>query len=103
MTVTKKDLVDQLAEQQHYTKKAASQLIDDFVDIIMYNLQEGNAVAIQNFGTFDLLLRADHGAKHPLTGEFYPIPEHYVPRFYPSKAMRTVVKIYDDSRKRGMV
>ena len=102
MTINKSDLIDQLVEKQHYTKKAATQLVDDFTDIILENLLNGNPVSIHNFGTFDLQLRAERVTKHPTSGERVIIPAHWIPRFFPARKMRANVKLWEDSQRRGL-
>lgn len=102
MNISRGELINQLVEKQHYTKKAATMVVDDFVAIVMDNLRAGNSVSINNFGTFDLLHRADHYSIHPVTHERVDIPAHYIPKFYPSKAMRAAVKLWEDSKNRGL-
>ena len=102
MNVSRTELISQLVEYQHYTKKAATQLVDDFAAIILDNLRAGNAVSIPNFGTFDIVLRAKRSTKHPVTGEPVNIPEHWCPKFFPSQNMRAQVKLFEDSQKRGI-
>lgn len=102
MNVNRTDLIKQLVEKQHYTKKAATMVVDDFVSIVMENIRAGNTVSIKNFGIFDLVKRSEHGGIHPISGEKITIPEHYRAQFYPSKAMRSAVKLWEDSQKRGL-
>lgn len=102
MNVSRGGLIEQLVEKQHYTKKAATMVVDDFVAIIMDNIRAGNTVTINNFGIFDFVKRAEHVGRHPITGEKTVIPEHYIAKFFPSKAMRAAVKLWEDSQKRGL-
>ena len=102
MNITKSDLVDQMKERYGYTKKSASALIDDFCDVIVYNMEQGNSVSLRNFGCFDQILRKEHGCPNPKTGEHIVIPAHWIPRFYPGTAMRRATKIWEDNEKRGL-
>lgn len=102
MKMKRADLVAQLVEKYHYTKKSAKQIIDDFSQVILDNLQNGDAVALRNLGTFDIVMRAERQCPNPVTGERCIIPAHYVPRFYPGDTMRTAVKIWEDNVKRGL-
>ena len=56
MDIKRKDLIQQLVEKG-YTKKAATSIVDDFVEVILENLGNGNTVSIRNFGCFDILER----------------------------------------------
>lgn len=97
------DLIEQLVEKHGYTKKAATSIVDDFVDIVLDNLSEGNTVSIRNFGCFDILERKARSCPNPQTGEKVEIPAHWVPRFYPGNKMRLVVKMWEDNTKRGLM
>ncbi len=104
MNIKRMELVKQLIDKHGYTKSAAMAIVDDFADIILDNMREGNSVSIQNFGCFDILLRNARSCPNPQTGEKIDIPKHYVPRFYPSDKMRTAVKLWerDDCMKSGV-
>ncbi len=103
MNVKRIDLIEQLAEKYGYTKKAATSIVDDFVDVILDNLSNGNTVSIYNFGCFDILERKERSCPNPQTGDKVVIPAHWIPRFYPGKKMRLVVKKWEDNQKRGLI
>ncbi len=98
----RQDLIQQLGERYGYTKKDAVQLIDDFCEIVIENLRNGNSVSIHNFGCFDVLERKEHSLVD-LQGERKIVPAHWVPRFYPGNRMRLVVKMWEDDRNRGLI
>ena len=97
------DLIQQLVDKHRYTKKAATSIVDDFTDIILDNLESGNAVSIYGFGCFDILERKERSCPNPQTGEKVVVPSHWIPRFYPGNKMRRVVKLWEDNEKRGLV
>ena len=103
MDIKRNDLIEQLVKKHGYTKKAATSIVDDFVDIVLDNLSEGNTVSIRNFGCFDILERKARSCPNPQTGEKVEIPAHWVPRFYPGNRMRLVVKMWEDNNKRGLM
>lgn len=103
MDIKRNDLIEQLVEKHGYTKKAATSIVDDFVDVVLDNLSEGNTVSIRNFGCFDILERKARSCPNPQTGEKVAIPAHWVPRFYPGNRMRLVVKMWEDNNKRGLM
>ena len=39
MDIKRVDLIQQLVDKHGYTKKAATSIVDDFTDIILYNLE----------------------------------------------------------------
>ena len=103
MDIKRNDLIKQLIDKHSYTKKAATSIVDDFVDIILDNLSNGNTVSIRNFGCFDILERRARSCPNPQTGEKVEVPAHWVPRFYPGRGMRLVVKLWEDNTKRGLI
>lgn len=103
MDVKRKDLIQQLINKHGYTKKSATNVVDDFIDIILENLSEGNTVSIRNFGCFDILERKARSCPNPQTGEKIDVPAHWIPRFYPGNKMRLVVKMWEDNQKRGLI
>lgn len=102
MNVKKKDLVMQLCNDYNYTKGSAEQLIEDFVDIIITNMNQGNTVSLYGFGVFDMVERAARSCPNPQTGEPCHIPSHWTPRFYPGTRMKNAVKMWEDNVARGI-
>ena len=102
MKIKRADLIHQLADEYGYTKKKAANIVDDFTSLIINNLEQGNSVLVRNLGCFDLLVRKERSCPNPVTGEKVIIPEHYIPRFYPSNRMRIAVKKWEDNVKRGL-
>lgn len=43
MKIKRADLIQQLADEYGYSKKAATKMVDDFTDVILNNLESGNA------------------------------------------------------------
>lgn len=101
MDVTRNGLIQQLVGKG-YTKKAATSIVDDFVCVILENLEKGNTISIRNFGCFDILERKARSCPNPQTGERVDVPAHQIPRFYPGNGMRRAVKVWEDNMKRGL-
>ena len=102
MDIKRVDFIQQLVDKHGYTKKAATRIVDDFTDIILYNLGNGDTVSIHNFGCFDILERKARSCPNPQTGEKVDVPAHWIPRFYPGNKMRLAVKLWEVSTKRGL-
>lgn len=103
MDIKRNDLIQQLIDKHNYTKGAATAVVDDFVDIIVDNLRNGNSVSLYGFGKFDALERKARTCPNPQTGETVEVPPHYVPRFYPGTKMRASVRMWGDDVKRGLM
>ncbi len=102
MKLKRADLIQQLADDYGYSKKAATKIVDDFTSLIIDNMEQGNTILVRNLGCFDILSRKERSCPNPVTGERVVIPEHYIPRFYPSNRMRIAVKKWEDNTKRGL-
>lgn len=100
MEIKRADLIRQLSETFGYTKASAAELIDDFTQIIIDNMEAGNTVSLRNLGKFSILERAQRRCPNPQTGEEVVVPAHFIPRFYPSNRMRIAVKMWEDDVKR---
>ncbi len=86
-----------------YTKKAATSVVDEFTNLVLENLGDGNSVSIKGFGCFDLLKRKARRCPNPQTGEMVDVPAHWIPRFYPGRQMKSVVAVWEDSQDRGLI
>ena len=102
MNIKRNDLIQQLVNKYRYTKKAATDIVDDFTDIVLENLREGNTISLRGFGCFDILERKARSCPNPQTGEKVEVPAHWIPRFYPGNKMRLAVKMWEDDTNKGM-
>ena len=55
-------------------------------------LRRGRRVTISGFGTFVVTRRAARDGRDPRTGKAIKIPPAKVPRFRPSRALKTAVR-----------
>lgn len=101
MIIKKPALVEQLMKEYGYTRKSATSLVDDFTDVVMYNLRNGNEVALYGFGRFILNDRKARRCPNPATGKLMDIPSHWVPKFIPGRSMRFAVSMYNNDMAKG--
>ncbi|MFW0871351.1 MAG: HU family DNA-binding protein [Patescibacteria group bacterium] len=90
--VTKKDIVDHVAEKCDMTKADAERALECVVDLISSRLVQGDDVAIAGFGNFTTSQRAAREARNPRTGESVQVPAMRVPKFKPGKALKDAVR-----------
>jgi len=90
--VTKADLVAILAKSAGGTKTSAERAVDAMVVGIFDALRRGRRVTISGFGTFVVMKRAARNGRDPRTGKAIKIPPAKVPRFRPSRALKTTVR-----------
>ena len=90
--MTKADLVAIMAKSAGGSKTAAEKAMNAFVSGIYESLRRGRRVTISGFGTFVVARRAARAVRDPRTGDTIKIPATKVPRFRPSRALKTLVR-----------
>lgn len=90
--MTKKDLVDHIAEECDMTKAGAERVVVTIVDTIFDTLKKGGEVSIAGFGVFSTSQRAAREARNPRTGETIHVKATRAPKFKAGKALKEAVK-----------
>ncbi len=103
MNINKSDLINQLKEQYGYTKTSSSEFLDDVLELIMNNLENGNTVSLHGFGSFDYVKRSAKQFRDVRTGEIREIPEHWNLKFKPGRNLNIAVKKWQDNVERGLI
>lgn len=91
MKLTKKQLVDSIAEKADITKKDANTALNATIEAIQDALSEGKSVGLIGFGSFKVRERAAREGRNPRTGEPMTIPAKNVAVFRPGKRLREAV------------
>jgi integration host factor subunit beta len=73
-TITKKDLVDRIAEKTGNKRVVVKQVVQSFLDEIIAELGEGNRLEFRDFGVFEIRSRAARVAQNPKTMEKVFVP-----------------------------
>lgn len=89
--MTKKEIIDIVAEKAEISKKAAKAAVDAFIEAIEASLEDGKEAAIAGFGTFKVKTRAARKGVNPQTNAPIEIPETKNPVFKPAKAFKDKV------------
>jgi DNA-binding protein HU-beta len=90
--MTKAELVTVMAKASGGSKTAAERAMNAFLAGIVESLRRGRRVTISGFGTFVVAKRAARDGRNPRTGSAIKIPPARVPRFRPSRALKTAVR-----------
>lgn len=85
-------MIDSLVNKKGYTKKAASQVLDDVFEMIADYLTEGESVMIRGFGKFEVKTAAERESVMPNTLERYTIPPTKRVNFSMGKALRALIR-----------
>lgn len=91
-TVTKADLVDQVAAATGLKKKDVKAAADALLEKVEEALAGGNKVQLTGFGTFEVRKRKARTGVKPGTKEKIKIPATQYPAFKPGKALKEKVK-----------
>lgn len=90
--ITKKELVELVAETAGCTKKAAKDAVDACFAEVEKTLVKGGVVDLSGFGKFEVKKRKARTGINPATGEKIKIAATKVPAFKAAKALKEAVK-----------
>ena len=74
MTLTKKELAQNLSDQTELSLADAKKFVDLFFDTIKEQLNSGKTLKLSGFGTFDVVQTKERVGRNPKTMEEFPIP-----------------------------
>jgi len=87
-TVTKKELIDQIAEHTQAKRILVKQIIQSFLDEITEQLKKGNRLEFRDFGVFETRIRTARVAQNPKTLERVNVPAKRTVKFKMGRLMR---------------
>ncbi len=87
-TITKKELVNRIAERTGQTKVVTKEIIQQFLDEIIRELGNGNRLEFREFGVFEIKSRAARRAQNPRTLEKVSVPAKKVVKFKVGRLMK---------------
>jgi integration host factor subunit beta len=90
-TITKKDLVNRIAEATGETKVVTKNVVQMFLDEIVRELAAGNRLEFRDFGVFEVKSRRARRAQNPRTLEKVAVPPKKVVKFKVGRVMRECV------------
>ena len=91
MTLTKKELAQNLSDQTELSLADAKKFVDLFFDTIKEQLNLGKTVKLSGFGTFDIVQTKERVGRNPKTLEKKIISERNVVLFKPSKELKNYI------------
>lgn len=88
LTITKKDLVDRIAEETGNKRVVVKKIIQRFLDEIVNELGSGNRLEFRDFGVFEIRARAARIAQNPKTMEKVYVPSKRTVKFKIGRLMK---------------
>src|SRR5947209_19617518 len=87
-TITKKELIDRIAESEGHRRVQVKKVVQKFLDEIVNELGKGNRLEFRDFGVFESKLRKARRAQNPKTLEPVAVPEKRTVKFKVGRLMK---------------
>lgn len=87
-----KEFTSELAERLGYTIKDTSELMNSLLSTMTQELEEGNVIAIQGFGSFEVKKKAERISINPASKQRMLVPPKLVLSYRPSNTLKDKFK-----------
>ncbi|MDB5295674.1 MAG: ihfB [Phycisphaerales bacterium] len=87
-TITKKELIDRIADSSGQKRVQVKKVVQQFLDEIVNELGKGNRLEFRDFGVFETKLRKARRAQNPKTLEPVAVPEKRTVKFKVGRLMK---------------
>jgi integration host factor subunit beta len=87
-TVTKKELIDRIAEQTQAKRVVVKRVVQLFLDEIISELIRNNRLEFRDFGVFEVRTREARVAQNPKTLERVEVPSKRTVKFKMGRLMK---------------
>ena len=87
-TITKKELIDRIAESEFCQRAVVKRIIQTFLDAIIEELGNGNRLEFRDFGVFESRIRAARRAQNPKTLDKVQVPPKRTVKFKVGRVMK---------------
>ena len=88
MALTKSHIVDTVFDRMHSSKNKSVTIVENLLEIIKSNLEQGNDVLISGFGKFCIKDKTARKGRNPATGKDLMLNERRVVTFKCSGKLR---------------
>ncbi len=87
-TITKKELIDRIADEEGHKRIVVKRVIQAFLDSIVEELGNGNRLEFRDFGVFESKVRASRRAQNPKTMDKVQVPPTRTVKFKVGRVMK---------------
>jgi integration host factor subunit beta len=87
-TITKKELIDRIAESTDSRRVLVKKVVQQFLDEVVSELGKGNRLEFRDFGVFETKTRKARKAQNPKTLEPVAVPEKRTVKFKVGRLMK---------------
>ena len=87
-----KEFISELSRKLGYTHKDIAQVVSSVIGVMTQELQDGNNIVIQGFGTFEVKKKLERISINPATQQRMLIPPKLVLTYKPSVTLKEKFK-----------
>ncbi len=87
-TITKKELIDRIADSTGAKRVLVKRVVQQFLDLIVDELGDGNRLEFRDFGVFESRVRSARKAQNPKTLERVLVPSKRTVKFKIGRVMK---------------
>lgn len=87
-TITKKELIDRIADREGCKRVLVKRVVQGFLDEIVVELGNGNRLEFRDFGVFESRIRAPRQAQNPKTMRKVLVPSRRTVKFKVGRVMK---------------
>ncbi len=87
-TITKKELIDQIAVATNVKRVVVKKIVQSFLDTIIVELGKGNRLEFRDFGVFEVKQRRARMAQNPKTLDRVHVPPKRTVKFKVGRLMK---------------
>lgn len=87
-TITKKELIDRIADGTKQRRVQVKKVVQTFLDEVIAELGKGNRLEFRDFGVFETKIRRARRAQNPKTLEPVNVPEKRTVKFKVGRLMK---------------
>jgi integration host factor subunit beta len=87
-TITKKELIDRIADNTNTRRVQVKRVVQKFLDEIVNELGKGNRLEFRDFGVFESKVRKARKAQNPKTLQPVAVPEKRTVKFKVGRLMK---------------
>ena len=96
-TVTKKELVDRIADTTGEKRVVVKKVVQSFLDSIIVELGKDNRLEFRDFGVFEVKQRQGRTAQNPKTLERVEVPPKRTVKFKVGRLMKETLDANDEA------
>ena len=100
-TITKKELIDRIAEETQQKRVHVKRIVQQFLDEVIAELGKGNRLEFRDFGVFETRMRKARRAQNPKTLAPVAVPQKRTVKFKVGRLMKAkLAQIAEEVAKR---